>query len=112
MIDVVRGADLVEPYPRAFDAASYALTASDLYGLLETADFRDVTVETVELDCTWGDCRDAVNTIAGTPYGALIAALPPERQERVRASLSNRLGCSPGEALTVKTVSNIARGVK
>jgi hypothetical protein len=38
--------------------------------------------------------------------------VPPERQERVRASLSHRLGGSPGEALTVKSVSNITRGVK
>jgi ubiquinone/menaquinone biosynthesis C-methylase UbiE len=112
MIDVVREADLVEPYPRAFDAASYALTVSDLHDLLETAGFRDVTVETVELYCSWEDCRDAVNTIAGTPYGPLIAALPPERQERVHASLRDRLGCPPEGALTVKTASNIARGVK
>jgi SAM-dependent methyltransferase len=112
MIDAVREADLVEPYPRAFDAASYALTVSDLHGLLDAAGFNDVAVEAVELDCSWEDSNDAVNAVAGTPYGPLIAALPPERQERVRASLSHRLGCSPSGALTVKTVSNIARGVK
>ncbi|MGN6168051.1 MAG: hypothetical protein ACTHQQ_07740 [Solirubrobacteraceae bacterium] len=83
---------------------------SDLHGLLDTAGFKDVTVETIKLDCLLEDGRDAVNTIAGTPYGPLIATFPPEHQERVRESLRHRLGCSPDGALTIKTVSDIARG--
>lgn len=71
-----------------------------------------MNVETVELDCVWEDCRDALNTIAGTPYGPLIAALPSDGQERARAGLRRRLGCSADGALTVRTVSNIARGVR
>jgi ubiquinone/menaquinone biosynthesis C-methylase UbiE len=112
LIDAMRDADLAEPYPRAFDHDSYTLTAPDLHGLLETAGFKDVMVETAELDCVWEDSRDAVSTIAGTPFGPLIATFAPERQERIRASLRHRLGCPPQGALTVKTASNIGRGVK
>jgi ubiquinone/menaquinone biosynthesis C-methylase UbiE len=112
IIDAMRDAELAEPYPRAFDHDSYTLTVSELHGLLETAGFKDVTVETVELDCVWEDSRDAVNTIAGTPFGPLLATLTPERQQRVRSSVGHRLGCTPDGALTVKTASHIARGVK
>jgi len=112
MVDSLREAGIPEPYPRAFDASSYALTVLDLRELFEAAGFRDVTVQTVELECVWETSRDAVATIAGTPYGPLVAALPDAEQRRIYATLSDRLGGSQDGKLTIKTASNIARGVR
>lgn len=102
---------LAEPYPRAFDAASYALPADQLRELLGSGGFSDVSVETVELDCVWETADDAIATISGTPFGPLVAALPVADQDAVRASLAERLGCNVPGQVTIRTAANIARGV-
>jgi ubiquinone/menaquinone biosynthesis C-methylase UbiE len=112
MVDTLRESGIPEPYPRAFDASSYALSVSDLRQLFQTAGFRDVTVQTMEMDCVWETSLDAVATIAGTPYGPLFAALPDVLQQGIRATLRERLGGSEDGKLTVRTSSNIARGTK
>ena len=112
MVDTLHESGIPEPYPRAFDASSYALSVSDIRELFQAAGFGDVTVQTVELECVWETSDDAVATIAGTPYGPLFAALPDTQRQRVYATLSDRLGGSQDGKLTVKTASNIARGVR
>jgi ubiquinone/menaquinone biosynthesis C-methylase UbiE len=112
MIDTLSEFGIPEPYPRAFDASSYALTVSDLRELFESAGFRDVSVQTVELECVWETSDDAVATISGTPYGPLLAELADAQRQRIYATLSDRLGGSHHGKLTVKTASNIARGVR
>jgi len=102
---------VAEPYPRAFDADSYRLGASDLADLLRTSGWRDVRVETVELDATWDSADQAADTVAGTPFGPLVSAVPAQVQDQVRARLITRLGGSK-DGVTVRTASNIARGVK
>ncbi|MGA3353385.1 MAG: class I SAM-dependent methyltransferase [Acidimicrobiales bacterium] len=101
-----------EPFPRAFDVRSYGLSTSYLEELLVGCGFDDVTVETVELDALWNSLDDAVATLVGTPFGPLVACLSGEDQERVRALLSARLQPSPDGTVTVRTASNLARGVK
>jgi ubiquinone/menaquinone biosynthesis C-methylase UbiE len=112
MVDTLRESGIPEPYPRAFDASSYALRVSDLRELFQAAGFRDVTVQTVEMDCVWETSLDAVAAIAGTPYGPLFASLPDVQQQRIRATLRDRLGGSHRGKLTVKTASNIVRGAR
>ncbi len=112
MVDTLSEFGITEPYPRAFDASSYALAVADLRELFESAGFRHVTVQTVELECVWETSHDAVATISGTPYGPLLAALPDAQRQRMYAALNDRLGGSKQGKLTVRTASNIARGVR
>jgi hypothetical protein len=49
--------------------------------------------------------------VTGTPFGPLVSALPAEAQEQVRVRLITKLGGSR-DGVTVRTASNIARGVK
>lgn len=79
--------------------------------LLQAAGFRDVSVETVELDATWQTAEEAASTLLGTPFGPLVSALPADAQHVLRARLASKLGNS-AEGVTVRTVSNVARGTK
>jgi SAM-dependent methyltransferase len=101
---------LTEPYPRAFDPDSYRLGAAELGELLRACGLRDVQVDTVELDATWDSDEEAADTLLGTPYAPLVAALPADAQEQVRTSLISKLGRSD-RGVTVRTASNIARGL-
>jgi SAM-dependent methyltransferase len=111
MADAGRELGIDEPYPRAFDPRSYALGAAELGALLRSAGFRDVAVETVGLDCAWNTTDDALATVAGTPFGPLVAGLPDAQRQRFRSRLLELLG-SPAAGVTVRTTSNIARGVR
>jgi SAM-dependent methyltransferase len=109
MIEALQETGVAEPFPGAFDNASYCLHAADLADLLQVAGFGDVGVETVELDATWRTAEAATSTLLGTPYGPLVSALPADAQQQVRARLAGKLGDS-ADGVTVRTVSNIARG--
>jgi ubiquinone/menaquinone biosynthesis C-methylase UbiE len=108
----MREGGVAEPFPGAFDSGSYTMAAGDLRELLEQAGFGEVSVETVERDCVWEASDDAVATITGTPFGPILEGLEVDTQEAVRASLRERLGAAGEGAVTVRTVSNIGRGVK
>jgi hypothetical protein len=102
---------MAEPFPGAFDGGSYCLNAAELADLLQAAGFGDVGVQTVELDATWPTAEAATSTLLGTPFGPLVSALPADARQQVRARLASKLGESAG-GVTVRTVSNIARGTK
>jgi ubiquinone/menaquinone biosynthesis C-methylase UbiE len=111
MIEALQETGVAEPFPRAFDRGSYCLNVADLADLLQTAGFRDVSVQTVELDATWPTAEAATSTLLGTPFGPLVSALPADGQQQVRARLASKLGGS-ADGVTVRTVSNVARGTK
>jgi hypothetical protein len=71
-----------------------------------------VVVETAELDAVWQTTDDAVTTMSGTPFGPLVTGLPLADPQRVRGLLAGRLGESVDGTLTVRTTSNIGRGIK
>lgn len=100
---------VAEPYPRAFDPDTYRLGAGDLADLLRASGWREVRVETVDLDARWDSADQAADTVTGTPFGPLVSALPAEVHEQVRARLITKLGGSR-DGVTVRTASNIARG--
>jgi SAM-dependent methyltransferase len=108
----VRDAGVAEPYPRAFEPATYTLSATDLDQLLAAAGFVEVTVELVELDCRWATRRDAVATVFGTPFGPLVAALPALEQQRVAAVLAERLGAVGDGEVRVRTAANLVRATR
>jgi SAM-dependent methyltransferase len=111
MIEALRETGVAEPFPRAFDGGSYCLGVDELADLLQAAGFRDVGVETVELDATWQTAETAASTLLGTPFGPLVSALPNDVQQQLRARFTSKLGDS-ADTVTVRTVSNIARGTK
>ena len=85
--------------------------AGDLADLLRASGWRDVRVQTVDLDARWDSADQAADTVSGTPFGPLISALPADGHEQVRARLIAKLGGS-GDGVTVRTASNIARALK
>lgn len=111
MNETLQELGMTEPYPGAFDPDSYRLGRAELEDLLRTSGWRDVRVETVELDARWDSTGAAANTVLGTPFAPLVAALPGDEQERVRRRLIIKLGESD-HGVTVRTASNIARGRK
>jgi SAM-dependent methyltransferase len=111
MTEALKETGMPEPFPGAFDGSSYSVSVADLADLLQTAGFGDISVETVELDATWPTAEAATSTLLGTPFGPLVSALPADAQQQLRARLASKLGhCADG--VTVRTVSNIARGTK
>jgi hypothetical protein len=111
MTEALQETGLAEPFPGAFDAGSYCLGVTDLADLPQAAGFRDAGVQTVELDATWPTTEAATSTLLGPPFGPLVSALSADAQQQVRAGLASRLGDS-ADGVTVRTVSNLARGTK
>jgi ubiquinone/menaquinone biosynthesis C-methylase UbiE len=109
--ETLRESGVAEPFPRAFDPDSYRVSVTDLQELLQMAGLRDVRVETVVLDARWQSAEAATATLLGTPFGPLVSALPADEQEQVRARLAGKFPRS-ADGVTVRTASNIARGVK
>lgn len=108
----MREVGLSQPYARAYDADSYRIWGPELYEIVAGAGFADVCVELVELAGHWDSADDAANTVQGTPFGPLVAALSPGEQERVRKILLSKLGGSPDDGITVRSMSNVAIGTK
>jgi SAM-dependent methyltransferase len=111
MAETLAELGLAEPFPRAFDPDIDCLSAAELKDLLRTSGWRDVQVEMVELDARWDSAEAAANTVLGTAFGPMVSALPGDTQEQVRARLITKLGESD-HCVIVRTVSNIARGLK
>jgi len=114
MIEALQETGMAEPFPGAFDSGSYCLSVADLADLLQAAAFRDVDVQTVELDATWQTAEAATSTLLGTPFGPHGSALPAEAlgcQQQLRARFASKLGDSAA-GVTARTVSNIAPGTK
>ncbi len=49
--------------------------------------------------------------LLGTPFGPLVSALPADAQQQLRAGFASKLGTS-ANGVTVRTVSNVACGIK
>lgn len=112
IMEAVAASGLAEPFPRAFDAASYGLPASELQQLLEGAQMREISLETVELECVFSAGEDAVAAIGGTPFGPLVAQLPDAARERIGADLLRRLDADAGGQVRVTMTSHIAAAVR
>jgi ubiquinone/menaquinone biosynthesis C-methylase UbiE len=111
MIEALQETGLAEPFPGAFDPSSFSIAAAELADLLQAAGFRDVAVQTAQLDAVWQSADAATSALLGTPYGPLVSALPADAQQQLRASLASKLGGS-ADGVSVRTASNIAQGTK
>jgi len=110
--EAVRDCGAIEPFPRAFDPASYTIAAAELRALLAEGGWREVAVDAVELDCVWASRDEVLGTVGGTPFGPLVAALAPADRDRFAALLSERLGADGTGEVRVRTVANVARATR
>jgi SAM-dependent methyltransferase len=81
---------LPEPFPRAY-AYDFSMSPGEVDDVLNAAGFTDVEVETKLIVVSWPTLDDAVQGIAGTPYGPTVAALDNEGQQRIAAALREEL---------------------
>jgi ubiquinone/menaquinone biosynthesis C-methylase UbiE len=107
----MREIGLGQPYAGAYDADSYRISGPELRCMVAAAGFGDVKIEMVELDGHWDSADDAANTVRGTPFGPLVAAMSADDQRRVREVLLSKLGGS-ADGVTVRSLSNVATGTK
>lgn len=86
-IDVLRSADVPPPFPGAYEMASYVMGESDLAAAFEAAGYGRLEITTADLNVSWPSADEAVDAIAGTPFGPVVAALEPDRQQQLRRAM-------------------------
>jgi ubiquinone/menaquinone biosynthesis C-methylase UbiE len=110
---VMQELGVAPPFPGAYDQGSYVLTAEQVADLLRDAGFHDIDSREVELVTRWAGVQSLVDAIGGTPFGAVLAGLDPDRQRRARRMIAERFApwaTEDGRA-EVPTYSVIARAV-
>jgi ubiquinone/menaquinone biosynthesis C-methylase UbiE len=110
--ETMRDVGIPEPFPGAYDRASYTMDAGSLAAALCDAGFDEVKVETVELTGVWRPADAAVSVATATPFGPALAAASPRQRDEVHMKIRDRLGISNGAELAVTTYSHLGRGVK
>ena len=83
-------AGLEPPFPRAFDRASFKMSAQDVRALFKEAGVSAPEVSVVEQTIVWPDSETACAGILGTPFGPMLEALSPADREAVEADLARR----------------------
>jgi SAM-dependent methyltransferase len=111
IVEVMAASGLPEPYPGAFDPQTRRLSRGILAGLLRETGWKDVSVETVELDAVWPSVTEAVATIHGTPFAPLFEALPADKQRRIEEDLAGRLPPEDGGSVRVRSAASVAHAV-
>jgi ubiquinone/menaquinone biosynthesis C-methylase UbiE len=101
------------PFPGAYDQGSYVLTAEQVAELLREAGFNDVDSREVELVTRWAGVQALVDSISGTPFGATLDGLDPDRQKQARRMIADRFApwAIDDGRVEVPTYSVIARAV-
>lgn len=108
--EALAGAGVEPPFPHAFESATFVMGPDETAELFEDAGFDAVEVSTVQLTIGFADSESAAAGILGTPFGPLVAALPPDRREAVDADLARRFADpSPGAPVRRRTAAVIVR---
>ena len=101
-----------EPFPCAYDARSYAMTAEEVEVALRAAGFQNIQMEQRSVIATWDSMAAAVATVWATPYGPSLAGLSPAQQDVVLRSLATELGgTAPDERVSCRTFAHLARAI-
>ncbi|HEV3390025.1 MAG TPA: methyltransferase domain-containing protein [Solirubrobacteraceae bacterium] len=101
------------PFPRAFDNGTFAMSDDAGRRLFEDAGFATVEVSVVQQTIAFPDPGSAAEGILGTPFAPVVAALPGDQGERLRADLLRRFQPeSAGEPITRTTAAVIVRATK
>jgi ubiquinone/menaquinone biosynthesis C-methylase UbiE len=101
------------PFPGAYDQGSYVLTADQVAELLREAGFHDIDSREVELVTRWAGLETLVDAISGTPFGAVLHGLDPDRKEQARRMIAERFApwATEDGRVEAPTYSVIARAV-
>jgi len=86
----LQDAELTEPFPNAFENASFVMSAEDVEALLRGAGFAHVEVAERVLVLEWPDTEAATAGILGTPFGPVVQSLAPEQRRAVEEQLRRR----------------------
>jgi ubiquinone/menaquinone biosynthesis C-methylase UbiE len=108
-VDALIGAGVDPPFAGAFESSSYVIGAEELTTLLGEAGFTKIEVSVVEHTIVWPDAETRAVGILGTPYGPLVARLPPERREALELDLRGRARTAGGEPVRCATAAVVAR---
>ena len=100
---------IAEPFPRAYDARSYAMTADEVEAVLHAAGFKAILVEQRSVTATWETPAAAGATILATPHGPPFAGLSTDQQEEVQRALNTRLEPTLSGGVSCKTSAHLAR---
>lgn len=107
---VLEAAGLDEPFPGAFRRRERDMSADQVELTLTTGGFADVEVRVEELELVWGSPDAVVLAVDGTPFGATIAALEPERRDAIRAALRDAFTDANGDPRRCVTTAVLGRG--
>lgn len=109
--NVLRDAGISEPFPGAFDVASFQMSEDGMAAALTDGGFHDIVVEVQEHDPPWASPLAAAEGVAGTPYGPPVSALgEPERRE-VLDALTRAFSSNDGSLRHRTQRAVIGRGV-
>lgn len=107
------GAGVEPPFPRAFENASFVMSADDVRALFEEAGFAAPDVSAAEQTVVWTEPEAAVSGIFGTPFGPVVSALSPDHRRAVEEDLGRRFEAeSPGRPISRTTAAVIVRATK
>ena len=91
----IAASGLPEPFPGAYDRASRDMSAEQLRLAFTSAGFKEVWVATRSLTAVWLDLEAITSAVRGTPFGPMLAALPPGARERILRDFAARLDAHP-----------------
>jgi ubiquinone/menaquinone biosynthesis C-methylase UbiE len=107
--DALIGAGVDPPFAGAYDSSSFVIGAEELTTLLSDAGFAKIEVSVVEHTIVWPDAETRATGILGTPYGPLVAALPPDRRTALELDLLGRTAAARGGPVRRTTAAVLAR---
>ena len=107
--DALIGAGVDPPFAGAYESSSFVIGAEELTTLLSDAGFTEIEVSVVEHTIVWPDAETKAAGILGTPYGPLVARLPPDRREALELDLLGRAPATHGESVRRTTAAVLAR---
>lgn len=107
---VLEAAGLDEPFPGAFRRRERDMSDDQVESALLSGGFRDVEVRVEQLELVWGSPDAVVFAIGGTPFGATIAALEPERQDEIWSALRDAFTDPNGNSRRCVTTAVLGRG--
>jgi ubiquinone/menaquinone biosynthesis C-methylase UbiE len=108
-VDALIGAGGEPPFAGAFESSSFVIGADELSTLLSDAGFTEIEVSVVEHTIVWPNAETKAAGILGTPYGPLVARLPPDRREALELDLLGRALAPHGEPVRRATAAVVAR---
>jgi ubiquinone/menaquinone biosynthesis C-methylase UbiE len=107
--DALIEASVDPPFPNAYESSSFVIGPEELQTLLSDAGFAETAVSVVEHTIVWPSAAARAAGIRGTPYGPLVARLPPDRREALELDLLAGAPAAGGEPVRRPTTAVLGR---